>query len=155
MSASTSRQIGAARSPKSLRSMVNKFTTLPAMAVTTTLPLFWHLSASSKDERLDSSVKLVSVLEDFQEKFHANQHTPSQTHDRTIAEDDSNESESDNGIDGSEAKKIAKTLDVDNAADVAYALRRLMRGLASPRESSRLGFAVALTEVRRKPSTNS
>lgn len=32
--------------------------------------------------------------------------------------------------------------------DVNYALRRLVRGLASPRDSSRLGFAVALTEVR-------
>lgn len=33
------------------------------------------------------------------------------------------------------------------ASDVVYALKRLIRGLASPRESSRLGFAVALTEA--------
>lgn len=38
-------------------------------------------------------------------------------------------------------------LDVLNAQDVSYSIRRLVRGLASPRESSRLGFAVALTEV--------
>ena len=35
----------------------------------------------------------------------------------------------------------------DLSSDVNYALRRLVRGLASPRDSSRLGFAVALTEV--------
>ena len=38
-------------------------------------------------------------------------------------------------------------LDALNAQDVSYSIRRLIRGLASPRESSRLGFAVALTEV--------
>jgi hypothetical protein len=38
-------------------------------------------------------------------------------------------------------------LDALNAPDVAYSVRRLVRGIASPRESSRLGFAVALTEV--------
>lgn len=32
--------------------------------------------------------------------------------------------------------------------ETSYALRRLVRGLASPRDSSRLGFAVALTEVK-------
>ena len=36
----------------------------------------------------------------------------------------------------------------NTAQDVSYSIRRLVRGLASPRESSRLGFAVALTEVR-------
>jgi DNA polymerase phi len=38
-------------------------------------------------------------------------------------------------------------LDESNSPDVSYAIKRLVRGLASPRESSRLGFAVALTEV--------
>lgn len=37
---------------------------------------------------------------------------------------------------------------IDNlASDVSYSLKRLIRGLGSPRESSRLGFAVALSEV--------
>ncbi|KAF7338414.1 hypothetical protein MVEN_02067200 [Mycena venus] len=35
----------------------------------------------------------------------------------------------------------------DPQDDVSYSIRRLIRGLASPRESSRLGFAVALTEL--------
>lgn len=33
------------------------------------------------------------------------------------------------------------------ADDVVYSLKRFIRALASPRDSSRLGFAVALTEV--------
>ena len=37
--------------------------------MSTTLPLFWHLSASSKAERLDASVKLISALEHFQAQF--------------------------------------------------------------------------------------
>jgi DNA polymerase phi len=41
------------------------------------------------------------------------------------------------------------TFEESNSEDVKYALKRLVRGLASPRESSRLGFAVALTEVDR------
>ena len=35
-----------------------------------------------------------------------------------------------------------------SAASVEYALNRLIRGLASGRESSRIGFSVAFTEVR-------
>jgi DNA polymerase phi len=38
--------------------------------------------------------------------------------------------------------------DPGSSDDVPYSLKRLVRGLASPRESSRIGFAVALTEVR-------
>ena len=47
----------------------------------------------------------------------------------------------------SEYKTYLKKLQAENSADVAYAVQRLVRGLGSPRESSRLGFAVALTEV--------
>lgn len=52
-------------------------------------------------------------------------------------------------VDEDDEENITKSdgLDVFNAQDVSYSIRRLVRGLASPRESSRLGFAVALTEV--------
>ena len=99
--------------------------------MSTTLPLFWHLSSSSKAERLDASVKLISALEHFQAQF-----TPKE------ASSEDEEEQEDNG-----AKK-GDGLDALNAQDVSYSIRRLVRGLASPRESSRLGFAVALTEVR-------
>lgn len=93
--------------------------------MSTILPLFWHLSSAQKDERLESSVKLVSVLQHFQSQF-----VPV------------NESDD-------EADKIPEdgTLESLNAPDVVYSVRRLVRGLASSRESSRLGFSVALTEV--------
>lgn len=101
--------------------------------MSTTLPLFWHLSSVSKKERIDASVKLVGALEQFQTQFtHWQQPAPG-----TSGSDE--EDEEDSKSDG---------LDLLNAQDVAYSIRRLIRGLASSRECSRLGFAVALTEVR-------
>ncbi|KAI0637371.1 DNA polymerase phi-domain-containing protein [Trametes polyzona] len=98
--------------------------------MSTTLPLFWHLSSANKKERLDASVKLVSALEHFQSQFVPKAESPETSED----EEDGNNLKSDG-------------LDALNAQDVSYSIRRLIRGLASPRESSRLGFAVALTEL--------
>jgi DNA polymerase phi len=92
-----------------------------------TLELFWNLSSSKKKERLDAAAKLVATLHKFQSEF-----TPAEVSD---------------GEESSDSAQ-ADTLDTLNAQDVSYSIRRLIRGLASPRESSRLGFAVALTEVR-------
>ncbi|KAI0747681.1 DNA polymerase phi-domain-containing protein [Daedaleopsis nitida] len=100
--------------------------------MSTTLPLFWHLSSANKKERLDASVKLVSALEHFQANF-----VPKDSPETSASEDE------DEGGDS----KTSDGLDALNAQDVSYSLRRLIRGLASPRESSRLGFAVALTEL--------
>jgi DNA polymerase phi len=95
----------------------------------TTLPLFWHLSSIQKKERISASIKLVTSLERFQVEF-VPQDSP-----ETSGEED-----------GKDATKC-DGLDALNAQDVAYSIRRLVRGLASPRECSRLGFGVALTEV--------
>jgi DNA polymerase phi len=92
--------------------------------MSTILPLFWHLSSASRDERLDASTKLVCSLTQFQDQFKADMQTDSDSDEGTKDE-----------------------LEKYNAPDVTYAIRRLVRGLASPRESSRLGFAVVLTEV--------
>lgn len=100
--------------------------------MSTTLPLFWHLSSANKKERLDASVKLVSSLEHFQLNF--------------VPKDSPETSENEDEDEGDGEKSDG--LDALNAQDVSYSMRRLIRGLASPRESSRLGFAVALTEVR-------
>jgi hypothetical protein len=108
-----------------------------AMA-STTLSLFWNLSSNSEEDRLDASVKLISALETFQAK-----HTPSS------ASGESSNDEAEDEEEGALQRKATKdNLEANNAPDVAYSIRRLIRGLASPRESSRLGFAVALTEVR-------
>ncbi|EIW84995.1 hypothetical protein CONPUDRAFT_47531 [Coniophora puteana RWD-64-598 SS2] len=98
--------------------------------MSTTLPLFWDLSSNSKKDRLDASVKLVSSLERFQASHVAK--APSDASD----EDEDGEDVQNNN-----------ELDALNAEDVTYSIRRLIRGLASPRESSRLGFAVTLTEL--------
>ena len=95
--------------------------------MSTTLPLFWKLSSASQKDRVGASVKLVSALEQFQVHF---------------APKDSAQTS-----DGEDAEPKTDGLDALNAQDVSYSIRRLIRGLASPRESSRLGFAVALTEV--------
>jgi DNA polymerase phi len=120
------------------------------MTVTTTLPLFWELASPITEQRIDASVELIGVLEDFQAKFKSER-----LHANGIAEAHSEESGSDVDADDDnkrgKASYYALALDRSNAPDVAYAIRRLVRGLASPRESSRLGFAVALTEVSSRP----
>lgn len=102
--------------------------------MSTTLPLFWNISSNSTKERIDASVKLIAALERFQAEF-SPQENP-------LEEDEDDDSDG-------EGNRKGDGLDVLNAADISYSIRRLVRGLASPRESSRLGFAVALTEVRR------
>ncbi|KAJ2917228.1 hypothetical protein MD484_g3188, partial [Candolleomyces efflorescens] len=110
--------------------------------MTTTLPLFWHLSSSSKKDRLDASVKLVGALEQFQSQF-----TPSTTAaNQTNTAPGSDDSEDEDANAATSSRKPDE-LDLLNSQDVAYSIRRLVRGLASPRESSRLGFSVALTEL--------
>lgn len=106
----------------------------PLNAMSTTLPLFWHLSSVSKKERIDASIKLVGALEQFQTQF-SQKPAPG-----TSGSDDEDEDE--------ESTSKSDGLDLLNAQDVSYSIRRLIRGLASSREQSRLGFAVALTEVR-------
>lgn len=81
---------------------------------------------------MDASVKLVGALEHFQLQFVPKPRDPS------VTSEDEDEELQDTKVD---------PLDAFNAQDVSYSIRRLIRGLASPRESSRLGFSVALTEV--------
>ncbi|KAG5652336.1 hypothetical protein H0H81_005357 [Sphagnurus paluster] len=106
--------------------------------MTTTLPLFWHLSSSSRKERLDASVKLIVALEQFQSQF-----VPNAPGGATSGSD----YEVDDEDDDDERVTKSDGLEILNTQDVCYSIRRLVRGLASPRESSRLGFAVALTEL--------
>ena len=102
--------------------------------MTTTLPLFWDLSSASKKDRINASLKLVGALEQFQANF-----VPQTPIPGTSGSDDDDEED--------EGAIKSDELDLQNAQDVSYSIRRLIRGLASPRGSSRLGFAVALTEV--------
>lgn len=94
----------------------------------TTLPLYWKLSSASENDRISATLDLVSSLETFQTKY--------------VPEPYLNGHSTDNNSSAPQSY-----LDSLTSEDVRYALKRLTRGLASPKESSRLGFAVALTEV--------
>jgi DNA polymerase phi len=148
--------------------------------MSTTLPLFWDLSAASKQKRLKASSELITALERFQLGFEA-QPAPPATDDDDAAmadgtaaaagpaagsdddddddddesgeevDDSDDEAEEEHEVDPKEARRLDRELDRQNSEDVRYSIRRLVRGLASSRESSRLGFAVALTEVRLSP----
>lgn len=112
-------------------------------SMSTTLPLFWDLSSADKKKRLDASVKLIGTLEKVQVSF---EHRSTRS-DASSNEDYSGGEENAQGANTVQNMEHDSMLDMLNAPDIAYSVRRLIRGLASPRESSRLGFAVALTEV--------
>ena len=124
------------------------------------LPFFWHLASSSKDTRLKASSDLISSLEKFQRTFEEGRSFANEEDDRDDDDDDEEEDSDESGeeIDGGDddpesseedaaQQKLDRTLTRRHAEDVVYSVKRLIRGLASSRDSSRLGFAVALTEV--------
>lgn len=134
---------------------------------TNILPIFWNLASSSKDTRIPASAELISSLEGFQRSYletKEDKDDDSEDDDDDDEKDDEDDDEEDSDaesgieVDGDEdmdeapqdgeAKALDKALDKENADDVVYAVKRLIRGLGSSRDSSRLGFAVALTEVR-------
>lgn len=125
------------------------------------LPLFWPLSNSSKETRITASASLVSSLESFQRSFSQNAGSSKGKESEDGDEDEESASDSEESameVDASDneegkdekdsqAAKLDRQLSKDNAEDVVYSVKRLVRGLGSSRENSRLGFAVALTEV--------
>ncbi|KAG8853507.1 DNA-directed DNA polymerase [Tulasnella sp. 330] len=100
-----------------------------------TLPLYWKLSSPAGEERLSASIDLISSIERFQID-----HTAISSNSVSDAVAPTNSAA--NSTEG-----WATYINAATSEDVKYALRRLTRGLASPNESSRLGFAVALTEL--------
>lgn len=128
------------------------------------LPIFWDLASSSKDTRIPRAAELISSLEGFQRSYIDDRAEKEDSSGDEDDEDDDDEeededSDAESGIEvdadddmgdtpqDSEAKALDKALDKENADDIVYAVKRLIRGLGSSRDSSRLGFAVALTEV--------
>lgn len=108
-----------------------------ATASSATLPLFWDLASNDESKRLGSSSKLVSTLLNQQSSLPSTSRTTLDD-DVTLAEDAELQVQ---------ARHVEEKLDKLLAAEVSYSLRRLTRGLASPREQSRLGFSAALTEL--------
>lgn len=133
------------------------------------LPLFWQLSSTDKAARLNASQSLISALETFQ-KTHTNGRSTSanaavEDEDEDMESSAGEESDLDSdesGVevdadekvekvvkddDDREISKLDKQFEASNSEDVRYSIKRLVRGLASSRENSRFGFAVALTEL--------
>ncbi|GAC95632.1 hypothetical protein PHSY_003208 [Pseudozyma hubeiensis SY62] len=110
------------------------------------LQLFWEIASSNQDARLTSANQLVEELLSQQDvlasssKITLDLPSPPESSDDDDSQDDVN-------VDEAEAEAVEDALGNRTVADLMYALRRLLRGLASPRESSRLGFAVVLTEL--------
>ncbi|KAH8991045.1 DNA polymerase phi-domain-containing protein [Lactarius hatsudake] len=111
--------------------------------MSTILPLFWDLSSSDKKKRLDTSAKLVATLQKLQAAFANESPEPDEPSGESFGVDPSTPRD----CSAEDVVEHNFRLDLLNSPDVAYSIRRLLRGLASPRESSRLGFAVALTEL--------
>ncbi|TKY90506.1 hypothetical protein EX895_000504 [Sporisorium graminicola] len=116
------------------------------------LQLFWEIASSDQDARLTSANQLVQELLSQQDvlasssKITLDLPTPPESSD---ADQDGDDADPSNAltVDEQEAEAVEEALGNRTVADLMYALRRLLRGLASPRESSRLGFAVVLTEL--------
>ncbi|ORX57494.1 hypothetical protein DM01DRAFT_1334110 [Hesseltinella vesiculosa] len=90
---------------------------------TTTLQLYWDLASLDASIRQQATIKLIRTLASFQLE-----------HEKTL----------------NETSLVASTeeqLDKYCATDVAYAVRRLIRGLPSSRQGARQGFSLALTEL--------
>ncbi|TIB82805.1 hypothetical protein E3Q22_00072 [Wallemia mellicola] len=105
-----------------------------------TLELYWPLASSKTSERLKASTDLLKLLLQFQQDF-----TPIE--DENDDEDADNSQDEDEKEDKSEVKSIETWIERRHAPDVSYAIKRLIRGLSSPREYSRVGFAVTLTKL--------
>lgn len=125
------------------------------------LPLFWHLASSSRDTRLTASADLVAAAQNFQSTYTPPVKTGDEDEDEDEDDEEDDGDESGMEVDGEDdneegegtpvdlvvAAKLDAKLARENAPDVVYCIKRLIRGLGSSREHSRLGFAVALTEV--------
>ena len=98
-----------------------------------TLALFWNLAATDREARIDASNELVNAL--LQQSSDIGN-----VDDTTLMESPLSEQVTDDEVAGAEQR-----IDDANTQDVSYAIRRLVRGLASPRENARIGFAVALS----------
>lgn len=100
-----------------------------------TLALFWGLAGVDKEARIDASDALVQAL-----LAHHDDSAEAPLPEEYAVADPC-------AVSDQEASAAEQRIDQYNSSEVGYALRRLVRGLASPRENARSGFAVALAEL--------
>ncbi|KAJ2851235.1 DNA-directed DNA polymerase [Coemansia brasiliensis] len=85
----------------------------------TTLEFYWELASLDESTRINAATQLISTLLKFQAEM------PATTKMATTE----------------------KELDEMCAGDVSYGVKRLIKGLASPRDGARQGYSVALAEL--------
>lgn len=117
---------------------------LDFIVMPSTLPYYWQLASASTSDRLPSSKSLVETLITQQKAANVEQVAVKSSANLF---NDGLQASMPAQVDGKEVEEAEKSLEAHNCTEVVYALRRLMKGLASHRESSRLGFSVALCEV--------
>lgn len=105
-----------------------------------TLALFWNLAAPEREARINASSQLVETLVAQSVEGDAVDDVDAEA----IAASDVILMDH---VSDAEAEAAEQRIDELNSSDTSYAIRRLVRGLASPRESARIGFAVALSEL--------
>lgn len=114
--------------------------------MTSTLSHFWQLASSSKPDRLGSAHALVQNL--VREQSHLSTvNGKAAKRSQLLSDDGLMDLEAPEQVTDEDVQQAESSLNGSETADVAYAVKRLIKGLASHRESSRLGFSVALSEV--------
>mgnify|MGYP002757310264 FL=1 len=112
-----------------------------------TLALFWDITSTERDARLNASQELVQTLISSQPS------SEDACVDDVVANTAHASSAEDVNMSEEEVEASEQRIDELNTSEVSYAIRRLVRGLASPRENARIGFAVALSELLSHLST--
>ncbi|KAI9506816.1 DNA polymerase phi-domain-containing protein [Coemansia spiralis] len=87
--------------------------------MSSTLDFYWGLASLDEEKRIDAAANLITALCKFQAEM-------PETDDMALTEEDLN--------------RIC-------ASDLAYAVKRLIKGLASPRDGARQGYSMALAEL--------
>lgn len=109
------------------------------------LSYFWQLASASTSDRLASSSSLVSSLVEKQQSLgEPSKQVPERLFADNLGKDDGRGTLT---VSEEQMREAEASLEAHNASDVVYSVKRLLKGLASHRESSRLGFAVTLSEV--------
>jgi DNA polymerase phi len=114
-------------------------------AMTSSLQHFWHLASSSTKDRLRSAHELINSLDLTQDGERGADVVPgpSRIFDDGLVGD----------VRDDELQQAEEALQQCGSTELAYTLKRLIKGLASHRDSARLGFSVTLCELLSHIST--
>jgi len=123
-------------------------------ASSATLQVFWDLAKEEAGERAAACQLLLSSLAAEQQSYlssgGAKKAAAAAAAKAKLKAEDSMDDDDDDGEHEADAPLTNTVLPTTICPSLAYALKRLTRGLASSRAGARQGFALALTEVRKQ-----